>query len=488
MAIFLGVSNVTGVRAQLARVLIGLSMVVEVSIAEIIELPSIGSAGNAPIATRQEYQLGQAWLRSFRKQSPIATDPGVYHYTEQLLAKLANRGSLYRQQLSLVVVDNPNFNAFAVPGGVIGVHTGLFAVAQTQHQFASVLSHELAHLSQRHYARAVQQRRGQMIPAMTALLAGLVLAAGNGEAGMAALSATQAAALEAQLRFSRTMEQEADRMSMEILTHAGMNPHAVVAMLENMLQGSRYSQRPPEFLLTHPVTESRIADARNRLLQYPPSQYVHSIDYQLVRTQVIFQQEKTPLQAIQRFQGELSGFSISPEGSRYGLVLAFTADRQYAAATEYLAPLLAKYPHHPLLLIAQSRIDAASHQLQRAVDIITAALRRSPGHYPLMAHYSELLIADGKVQQAAQLLQTLSKQRYFDPHVWYLLAEAQGLAGNIIGLHQARAEYFMLIGEFARANRQLSRALTLIPANSPQATQVNARLLAMNKIKEREKW
>ncbi len=465
-----------------------LSTIFFTNITRSMDLPDIGANPIGSVSTREEYRLGQTWLRLFRRQSPIDSEPVVNYYIKSLLSKLAGHSALNQQKLSLVIVDNPTINAFAVPGGIIGVHTGLFVFAENEQQFASVLSHELAHLSQRHYARAVQQQRNQNIPTMAALLGSLViLATTDGDAGMAALTATQAARLDSQLRFSRSFEQEADRIGMNILINADMNPHSIAEMFENMLRASRYSQRPPEFLLTHPITERRIADARNRSLQYPLRQYAHNIDYQLVRAQVLFRQEKTVPQAIKRFQSELSGVNISNEGSRYGLILALTADKQYAAAMKHLELLLQKHPDNPMLSIAESRIAVASGQLQLAVNVTMSALQRAPDNYPLIIHYSELLVAQNKMQESAELLRKLSVKHGSDPHIWYLLAETEGLAGNIVGVHQARAEYFILIGDFEQASRQLKNALRLMPANTQEALTVNKRLLDVDKIKDESK-
>ena len=142
-----------------------------------MDLPDIGANPIGSVSTREEYRLGQTWLRLFRRQSPIDSEPVVNYYVKSLLAKLAGHSALNQQKLSLVIVNNPTINAFAVPGGIIGVHTGLFIFAENEQQFASVLSHELAHLSQRHYARAVQQQRNQNIPTMAALLGSLVILA-----------------------------------------------------------------------------------------------------------------------------------------------------------------------------------------------------------------------------------------------------------------------------------------------------------------------
>ena len=212
----------------------------------------------------QERALGQAWLRSFRASVPLAEDPLVFEYLDNLLVELASYSDLQDKRLSLVVVNNPTINAFAVPGGVVGVHTGLMQHASTEAQLASVLTHELAHLSQRHFARSVEASRRASITTIAGLLAGIALAASSsGDAATAAIMSTQAAALDNQLRYSRVHEREADRLGMQSLVRAGYPPVAAAEMFGHMLDVSRvYGEELPEFLRTHPVTQSRISDAR----------------------------------------------------------------------------------------------------------------------------------------------------------------------------------------------------------------------------------
>ncbi|NCF19480.1 MAG: M48 family metalloprotease, partial [Haliea sp.] len=219
-----------------------------------------------------EHQLGRAWLRFFRAQAPTIDDPLLFDYLENLIYKLVTHSKLEDRRIELVLVNNPTINAFAVPGGVIGIHNGLLLWAQTEDELATVLAHEIAHLSQRHFSRGVEFQKNQAPITTAAMLASLILMATAGsDAGMAALSATQAAAQDSALRYSRSNEQEADRVGMQTLVDAGMDPHAAPEMFERMLQASRYSSgnRIPEFLRTHPLSENRIADTRNRALQYP---------------------------------------------------------------------------------------------------------------------------------------------------------------------------------------------------------------------------
>ncbi len=227
-----------------------------------INLPELGDSSSALVSPHQERELGQTWLRMFRSRVLTSSDPILYSYIEDLLHGLVEYSELTDPRLEIILVKKAARKAGVVPGGVCGGQSGLFLYAESEDQLASVLAHELAHLSQRHFARGVEKRQKSSIPTMAAMLASLVLAATvGGDAGIAAMTATQAAALDSQLRFSRQNEQEADRIGMRTMVAGGLDPNAVPSMFERMLKSTRYSQRPPEFLLTHPVTESRIADS-----------------------------------------------------------------------------------------------------------------------------------------------------------------------------------------------------------------------------------
>ena len=425
------------------------------------QLPSIGEQ-NTSTSTPEEKRLGQAWLRLYRSQVSLSSDPIIIEYTEKLLKHLAEHNPEAGDEFFLVIAKNDTLNAFAVPGGVIGVHTGLFQYAQTEDQFASVLAHELAHLSQRHYARGVEKQKGQQLVNMAAILTSLVIAAssGNGEAGLAALQASQAGLIDQQLRFSRLYEEEADRIGMTTLIKAGFDPHAVAKVFEQMQRAGQFSSEPPEFLLTHPVTAKRIADAENRARVYPDQHARANVEYDLIRSRVLFQQEETPQQAINRFQSELRGFSPSENGSRYGLTLALIANKEYKRASEILAPLLKQYPEKTALIIAQSNIEAGKKDIVQALTRIKQALEKNPKSYALHVQHFRILAANTDYINAMKILNQLSQTRPQDPFVWFHLAELAGLAGDRLKLHKARAEYFILYGNFDQAEHQLKQVMT----------------------------
>ena len=438
-----------------------LSFFVSQAVAD-FNLPELGDASSAVVSPQQEYELGQQWLRLYRSRVPTSSDPLIHTYTEQLLNRLAQSSQLKDRRLELIVVKNPTMNAFAVPGGVVGVHTGLFIYAESEGQFASVLSHELAHLSQRHFARGVEQAQKASLPTMAAMLASLVLAAtAGGDAGLAALTATQAAALDSKLRFSRQNEQEADRIGMQTMVAAGEDPYAVPEMFERMLKATRYSRRPPEFLLTHPVTENRIADSLNRAGKHPRRQHPQSLDFHLMRARVLMKHENTPQDAVKRFTSELERDSLSPEASRYGLVLALTETGQLNRAREQVMTLLKNDSDNPAYVIAAADIEANSGNMQYALGLLQTQLEKLPNHHAYNVRYAELLMKDGRYAHSEEVLERHVRRKPKDDYVWYLLAEVHGLAGNILGVHEARAEYYILNGVYDKAQIQLRNALKL---------------------------
>jgi predicted Zn-dependent protease len=424
-----------------------------------IELPSIGDISVTTIS--EEQRIGSAWLKQYRRQVPTSADLIIIDYLEKLLESLASHSDVDYPSLSLVVAKNPSLNAFAVPGGVIGIHTGLFNYAKTEQQLASVLSHELAHLSQRHYARGVDKQKSQSLTTMATLLASLILVATtDGDAGIAALSASQAYAIDQQLRFSRSFEREADRIGMDILVKAGMDPHATEAMFTQMERLTRFSSKPPEFLLTHPLTTNRIIDAINLARQYPKREVTENINYQLVRARALLDTEESPQQAIIRFRRELSGFDTSIDGSRYGLAVALNDDEKFDEAEKNLQILLEKYPDNLILRITQSDILAGKGQAEAAIMSIKALLKQHPSYFPLAMQLSQLYRRQQNYTDAKNVLIQMSEQRKQDPAIWYELAEVAGLNNDTSQLHKARAEYFILHANFDNAEQQLQALLT----------------------------
>ena len=439
------------------------------------DLPSLGDASSAIVAPEQEYQLGRAWLSMLRGQVAQLSDPLLKDFVERHVYRLAETSQLQDRRLEFVILDSPQLNAFAVPGGIVGVNGGLFLHAQTEAEFASVLAHELAHLSQRHYARGLEAQQRMQLPLMAAMLAGVVAAAaGAGDAAIAAIASGQAAAIQSQRSFSRQNEQEADRIGLSNLRNAGYDPRGMPSMFERLARQYRYDAKPPEFLLTHPLSESRVADSRNRAEQRPAGGKIDSLAYQLMRARTQLQFESTPGLATKRFRAQLEE-SPQNDAARYGLAISLRRAGQLEEAGSTLQPLLDKSPDDIVYNLARIELDMDAQRYSQASQRLERLLKAHPGNYPLLQMQVELLLAQSRPTEAEAILDRLLRERPKDPDIWYQVAEVRGLAGNIIGVHQARAEFFALVGDYGQALTQLDYAKRRVIGNFPLTARIEAR-------------
>ncbi|MBD9424931.1 M48 family metallopeptidase [Pseudomonas sp. PDM15] len=439
------------------------------------DLPSLGDSSSSIVSPEQEHRLGRAWLSVLRGQVDQLSDPLLKDYVETSVYRLAETSQLEDRRLEFVLLNSPQINAFAAPGGIVGVNGGLLLHAQTEAEYASVMAHELAHLSQRHFARGIEAQQRMQVPVMAAMLAGIVAAAaGAGDAGIATIMGAQAAAIQEQRRFSRQNEQEADRIGLLNLEKAGYDPRAMPSMFERLMRQYRYDSRPPEFLLTHPVTESRIADTRNRAEQYPPKGVEDSLRYQLMRARTQLMFEETPGIAAKRFRSMLDG-NPKLDAARYGLALAQIKAGRSEEARKDLNDLLAKAPDELIYNLAMIDLDENANRLGDARQRIERMRNLYPDSYPLEQARIDLMLKQNQTKEAETALDQLLKQRGNDPDVWYQVAEVRGLTRNIIGLHQARAEFFALVGDYDQALEQLDLAKRRASSNFPLASRIDAR-------------
>lgn len=449
-------------KKKLLALALGLSLVTgeQPSIAAHSELPSLGLVSSLVISANQEKYLGQAWLRQFQGQTQLLNDPLVKDFTETSIQSLAtwNR-DLASKQLNVLVVNQRQLNAFAVPGGIVGINTGLFVFALNEDEFVSVIAHELAHLSQRHFARRVEASQEVQWKTLAGLLAGILAASkGHTDAGIAAIAGTQAAAIHSQLAWSRTYEQEADRIGMQTLAAAGYAPSSMPRMFKQMQRIADLSGRPPEFLLTHPLTQNRIADAEARANQLEMTatnnEPLAGYDYQLLRVRVIFNQYLSSAEAL----GQLKLSQLHPDARLYMQALEAKGKNQPEVALRLIAELAKQRPEHLLTqyLLAEALIDAK--QLEEANKKLAQLLEVAPSYYPALYLQAKLFSQKGDWLEARNLFKQLSLSRPEDVDIWFNLAETAGKAGQTMQLHLARAEFFQLTGRFKQAFEHLDLA------------------------------
>ncbi len=446
---------------------------------ENLKLPNLGESSTSLFSAEFEHQIGREWLKQFRAQAPLVNDPILQDYLETLLFNLVSHSELHDRRLELVIVDNPTMNAFAVPGGVVGIHNGLFLYAQSEDELASVLAHEIAHLSQRHFSRQIEAAQDYSAINIAGLLAGVLLAVASGsDAGLAAMTATQAAVQDAQLRYSRANEAEADRVGMRTLYQAGLDPYSVPEMFERMMAASRYSSsnRIPEFLRSHPLSENRVSDTRNRAQQYPRRIRPTSLDFQIMRARVMLANAGSPDEGVALFRNQLQGTPTSLEAAQYGLVISLIAAGRASEARLALDALWRSGRDYIPYVIASADIDLALGEPELAVATLRQRLDLSPGNHPLTMAYAHALQQAGNPHIAEQVLTEQARRRPETPEVWYALAEVQGLSGNIIGLHRSRAEFFLLVGHLDAAQEQLEYAMNLLGDDFATSALINERL------------
>ena len=419
-------------------------------------LPSLTQSDSQAISG-EEARLGRAWLRQFRARAPEWQDAIAQDYVESLVARLLPHSGLGNAHPIVTLVESRLLNAFAVPGGVIGVNAGLFAFAEQEAELASVIAHELGHLSQRHYARGQARTEQTQIPAMAAMLAGMLIAAGGGgEAGIAAAMGSQAAFFQDQLRYSRRFEQEADRVGLQAMADAGYEPDAMVEMFRAMqrmmsLQGGT----PPEFLLTHPMTESRISDTEARASQIAvATPRDGDLEYQLVRARALQAiHSRDPRQASTRLAQD-----EAPAPARRYLAALIDADAgRTDRALRELDALSRMLPDLAMVPATATQVAFEAGRLDDAIARSRRQLRLMPDYVPASRLFGEALLQRDP-DEAYRVLRDLAERRPEDPQVFTLLAEAAGRSGREAWGHLARAEQLQLTGRIDRAIRQLEIA------------------------------
>ncbi|MDI1302805.1 MAG: M48 family metalloprotease [bacterium] len=454
------------------------------------ELPELGDTASSIVTPEQEYVLGRAWMRQLRGSTPSVSDPLVQDYLERLAYRLAFHSPMEHPDLSLIIIKDRQINAFAVPGGVVGVNVGLLLYAETEAEAAAVLAHEFGHLSQRHFARRLAENKQNQWLYLGAMLASIALAAaGDGQAGFAGLASTQAAMVDNQLSYSRQYEQEADRIGMQTLVDSGMDPHAMPTFFQRLQRQSRQVGNIPEFILTHPLTESRITDTINRANQYPQKLTQDSLDYQLVRVRLATTYLSDSGRGVAFFQQQLIDTNANTDRARInrlGLALALTREREYAKAREALVPLLSENPQRVDYLVAATEIDFAEQKYDDAIRRLEPVLTLNPDNYPLLVYYARAQIAANHPERVIERLEAAARERSDDPQIWRLLVDAYTGSKNNLGIFRSKAEVYFLSGDNEKALEQLQLAADGAKKNYPLTAKIQKRMREMQPEKDKK--
>jgi predicted Zn-dependent protease len=454
--------------------------------ADRIALPEMGDSSGAVLTPAQERQIGTEFLRRIRQAYALVDDPEINGYLTNLGDRLASHSDNPAQPFMFFVIEDPSINAFAAPGGFIGVNAGLILAAESESELASVLAHEIAHITQRHLARAYEAGEKLNIPALAGIIAAIIIGSQNSEAGQATLAASQAGALQAQLNFTRSNENEADFIGIQTLADAGYDPRAMAIFFERLQQASRYYTRPPEFLSTHPVTLNRIANARDRAAIYRYRQVPDSLDFLLIKEK-LRAQLKSPGELLQHYESVLkSGQYQNETATRYGYARTLLLSDKFQQARIHIDWLLAKQPEQKHFLLLDADYLMASQKHSTALARYRQALKIYPDDYALTASYAISLLNLGRAEQARKLLHDYLRTHAADADLYKLVARAEGDSGHTAEAYLSLAEYHFLNGETNTAIEQLDRALSLKGLDFYTSSRLEARRAELLEIRKHE--
>ncbi len=461
---------------------------------DIIRLPDIGDSSGRVITPTQEQELGQAFFRSLHNQLKINQDPEIEQFIESLGGGLAAHTDNPGQPFHFFVVLDPAINAFAGPGGYIGINSGLVTETESESELASVLSHEIAHVTQRHLMRAFESASRMSLPTAAAMLAAILIGTQSAALGQAALIAAQAGSLQHRIDFTRDNEQEADRVGMHILSRTDFDPRGMPAFFERLQRASRYyGEGPPEFLRTHPVTVSRIADSRGRAEKYPFRQYTDSLGYLLFKAKLRVMTAKRPIDAVNHFRATLDqGTALQKVASQYGLGLALLAASRLNQAQAVFQNLAGRRPDQPQFVngLAKSKLEAGS--TRQALALYSEAMDYFPGNRAIMLDYTKALLKTKHYEQARRLLRDYSRSHPATAEIYALLAETTGNLGKKAKAHRYLAEYYYAIGQTESAITQAEIGIKAAKGNFYLTAILEERLKRFVAEKEEEekgdKW
>lgn len=445
------------------------------------QLPSLGDAGASLLSSEEERQLGQQFMRNVRQRFTLLDDPLANQYLQNLADRLLSQYNDNQNEIAVFIVDDPNINAFAGPGGHIGIHSGLILAARTEGELASVLAHEIAHVLQRHLVRRFEVSQRQSLQSMGAIIAAILLGGSNSQVSEAILTGAIAGNVQQQLSYSRTHEQEADRIGLELLARAEFDPRAMTAFFSTLQKHKPVSDgKVPEFVLTHPLTSSRIADTDNRAQAYP--EVIASTDDLFRLNQVrIAAGEKQQSRALATFSQRLQTPASSQQTRDYSQALDELHQGDYQQARSIMTRLVNNNPHRLHFYYSAAEIELADSQAESAQQILKKILKLYPGNIPLTALHAKTLLQLKKPDEAFKLLKETLRQNSTHPELNTIYAQAAMESQHHSEAYRILAELQYSEGNFHQAINYLEQAISSATITPYEKLSLESRLAVLKK-------
>ena len=443
-----------------------------------VELPDMGTSASTTMSLEEEKKLGEEFFQEFKKQADVIEDVEISQYINYLGNKLVAYSDSPTQDFYFFVVNEASINAFAVPGGYIGVHSGLIFTTRTEGELASVMAHEIAHVTQRHIARTIEGTTSSLPLLIATAVAALLLGGSNPDVAQAAVAAAAAGGVQLQLNFTRAHEKEADRIGMQLLANSGFDPRQMPSFFERMHEATRFGggKNIPELLRSHPVTLNRIAESRDRAEKYQHSVIEDEVLYHLMKAKLLVRIEHNYPKLIKKLQLLLKeGRYRDERAMRYALALANLESNQISDVESQLAWLIKNDTDRITYRVLQARLAWLNKDEVKATKIYEDALKIYPGDQLLTLNYADYLLQNKQIQKAKKLLEVMPKFQHVHPKYYHLLANASRQLGKSAEFHLAMAEYHYLRGELGLAVEQLEQARKLKTIDFYLAARIEAR-------------
>ncbi len=451
-------------------------------------LPDLGESARADLSPQMERRIGEKAMQEIRAREPsFVDDPELADYLNSVTRRLIAASDDPSQETSTFVLRDPTLNAFAMPGGFIGVHTGLIVSTQSESELASVLAHESAHVTQHHMARQINtQSQAQMITLLSLAVAVLATRS-NSDLAQGALIGGQAAGVQTQLNYSRDFEREADRLGLQRLERAGYDIHGMGSFFGRLDKYSRlYDNSAPAYLRTHPMTTERIADMENRIQSRPYRQVADSLDFLLVRAK-LRSQEGSPQDAVTDFETQLKEGKFSSEAAvRYGLIQAQMRAKNYPAADRNMQVLRQLKLASPMFETAAAEIQFKLGKASEAIQLLKAAHARYPRQRAINYALVETQLDSKYAGDALQATVTDLQSNSSDSRMYGLQARAYAQLGRILAQHRSQAEAYFREGQLPSAIEQLHFAQKAPDGDFYEHSEVDARLRELVAIQAEE--
>ena len=451
-----------------------------------IELPDLGNPSNIYMSKIDEPAIGRTYFRTMRRQGQVVEDPLLQEYIQNLGEKLSSKVQEGDFSFHYFFVPENSINAFAMPGGFVGIHLGLITNSDNESQLASVLSHEISHVTQRHIARQIGDNVPNTIQGGLVLLGAVLLSAisGSSEILEAGTMIAPSIMVQGQIDFTREMEIEADVIGIKTLASAGYDPYAMADMFNKLsLDGDPRNAAAIEFLRTHPTSVNRSASALKQARKLTVKRVADSLGFELTKARIKNIYSNTPEKANQYFELKVSGIEIGKNsltneeiGNLYGWALSLIEMGQLQEAEKILTFLIKTYQEYNHFHLAYTELLIRKGLHTDAINYINKIMALSPRNIPITMGYSLAELNYGDPKKAHQVLLDLFNSVTPTPSQIMLIAKTANAAEDYADSFSYMAEYYLSIGLFHEATEQLRLALSVKPINEIQKAKFISRL------------